>query len=57
MGVIMDTCSDCIFYEQINGKGYCKVAHPCISPTQAGIDGQWPMVDGSAKPCGEFAKE
>jgi hypothetical protein len=52
----MDTCADCEFYEAVNGKGYCKVSAPDISPTQAGVDGIWPVVDGTGKPCGDFAR-
>ena len=51
----MDTCVTCDYYEAMNGKGYCKVEHPHLSPTQSGTEGLFPVVTGADKACGEFS--
>lgn len=53
----MNTCAECEFYQAINGKGYCKVTHPCLSATQEGVDARWPVVEGTEKACGDFARK
>jgi hypothetical protein len=52
----MEKCISCTHYEAFNGKGYCKFAHPDISPTQSGIQAVWPVVAGEDKACGDFTK-
>jgi len=55
-------CSDCDYYEPINGKGKCKACPPCRNITSSPghvnviIDG-WPEVDGNGVPCSAFKKE
>lgn len=50
-------CSDCKYYEQVNGSGYCKIKHPDLSPTLAGNTAVWPVVYGTDSVCGEFKAE
>lgn len=52
----MATCSDCTYYEAVNGKGRCRANAPNISPAPSGTGAVWPLVDAtsSADECGAF---
>jgi len=52
-------CSDCKYYDPINGKGRCKANPPerkvtsCEGHVNVIVDG-WPEVQGDGVPCSAF---
>jgi hypothetical protein len=53
------TCSQCKYYEPVNGKGKCKASAPerkvtsSLGHVNVIVDG-WPEIEGNGSVCGNF---
>jgi hypothetical protein len=52
----MRTCSECKYYEAINGVGRCKIGKPSVTSTNP-PKSVWPIVNNDDKACGEYVQE